>query len=194
MQYVTVRVNVAVILLVVGHIFDPVRIAFVLSCFADLIILRLDEALLTVFFEIQIILLALISRIRYDLFDFPLRMPFYAVQERDQGLYVCTVGECSQADNKLTLHTDLDMISCLSLTVFHMVFLHPHEGGVGIGLGITAPIPANLQMVFILFFLARIVKSSAKIFRKKLLQETSSPGIYVGACSKEKRWHPHPIE
>ena len=120
MQYVTVRANVAVILLVVGHIIDPVRIAFVLSCFADLIILRLDEALLTVFFEIQIILFALISRIRYDLFDFSLRMHFYAVQERDKCLYVCTVGECSHADNILTLHADLDMISCLSLTVFHM--------------------------------------------------------------------------
>ena len=65
MQNVTVRANVAVILLVAGHIFDPVRIAFVLSCFADLIILRLDEALLTVFFEIQIILFALISVFAY---------------------------------------------------------------------------------------------------------------------------------
>ncbi len=43
------------------------------------------------------------------------------------------------------------------VTVFHMIFLHPHEGGVGIGLGITAPVPANLQMVFILSFLCRYI-------------------------------------
>ena len=38
-----------------------------------------------------------------------------------------------------------------------MIFLHPHEGGVGIGLGITAPVPANLQMVFILSFVCRYI-------------------------------------
>ncbi len=61
----------------------------------------------------KIILFALIFRICYDLFDFSLRMHFYAVQERDQCLYVCTVGECSHDDNIFTLHADLDMISCL---------------------------------------------------------------------------------
>ncbi len=43
------------------------------------------------------------------------------------------------------------------VTVFHMIFLHPHEGGVGICLGITAPVPANLQMVFILSFVCRYI-------------------------------------
>ena len=40
----------------------------------------------------------------------------------------------------------LDVVSRLQLSVPHGIFFHPHEGGIRVGLGITVPVPAHLQL------------------------------------------------
>ena len=60
MQNISVRTQITVTFFVVSHIFHTVRIGFVFPRFTDLVILRFDEALLSVFFQIQIVFFTLL--------------------------------------------------------------------------------------------------------------------------------------
>src|SRR5690349_14707504 len=54
--------------------------------------------------------------------------------------------------DELIISTNLNIIAGLELTIAHVIFLHPHEGGILIGFAVTAPVlPNNLFLLFILF-------------------------------------------
>ncbi|MNG31069.1 hypothetical protein D3C84_1168110 [compost metagenome] len=53
---------------------------------------------------------------------------------------VCWTLMQTVADNELIFRSDLHIVARLELTVTHVIFFHPHESSIGIGLTETIPI------------------------------------------------------
>lgn len=54
-------------------------------------------------------------------------------------------------DDETVLYGDLDIIGRFQLPVAPMVFLHPHEGGFQVRLGIAVAVSAHDFKVFLMF-------------------------------------------
>lgn len=46
----------------------------------------------------------------------------------------------TEVNDELVPGTQLNIVACLKLTVLHVVFFHPHEGGIGIRFRVTVPV------------------------------------------------------
>ena len=72
-------------------------------------------------------------------------------KEWQKSLGVCRIWEDIIVKNKLVFSSDLKIISSLELTIFHMIFLHPHKSGIWIGFGETV-MPFKCLLIVLIFF------------------------------------------
>lgn len=137
-----------ILLLQILHIFHSPDLLFVLSGFADRIVCRFHITVLSACFQIQIIPNAFVSGIRRNI---PVACTLHSLdmlQERYERSAVCAIRESCHDGNLFTVYRQLYIIVCrLELTISHMVFFHPHEGGVLVRLGKTVPAASHFKQL-----------------------------------------------
>ena len=100
----------------------------------------LDIGFHVVLFEVFIVLLGAVAGVGGDLLWQLLVGLSEALEVGDQGGGIGRVGVKGVMEDVLVSGADLDVVAWLELTVFHVVFLHAHEGRIGIsfGVGVTS--------------------------------------------------------
>ena len=138
-------------MLVVFHVLDPADLGAEFLCLLSFIVGRLDKAGLAVGFQVQIILQALVSSIGGHFLIPLLVCQLQLPQKWAQCPYIGTVGEDLHAGDILAVDGQLDIIARFQLTVSHVVFLHPHEGGIMVRFGVAIAVISHDSELFFVF-------------------------------------------
>ena len=110
-----------------------------------------NVAVLSMCLEIQIITNAFVSGVCHNV---PVASALHSldmVQERHERSAVCAVGERCHTGNVFAVHCQLHIVCGLELTISHVVFFHPHEGGVLVCFGKAVPSASHLKQLRLVF-------------------------------------------
>src|SRR5690606_30318460 len=108
---------------------------FLLEFFVEAVVL--DEGFDAVFFQEAVVFLTAISRIGCAAGGIKAVELTVFFQMGFEGQRIGGIGMQGVVDHKLPVGAELKVVGGLELAVFHVVFLHPHESGIGIGFGVA---------------------------------------------------------
>ena len=149
--------GVVVPIVVVRHVLAAADVPFVFAGPADLIIVRFDHGPLSVVLQITVVLFAFIAGICDDGPVTEGQFIFHLPEERLQRSCIRRMPGNGQPGDICGVHTDLQVVTGLELSIHHVIFLHPHEGGVRIGLGAAVALPALMDPVCVFFDLRQML-------------------------------------
>ena len=133
------------------HILDPPELRLEFLCLLFFVRDRLNKAVLTVLFQIQIVADAFVSGICHNVTVASALHPLDMVQERNERTGIRAVGKGGNTGNVFAVDRKLDIVGRFQLAVPHMVFFHPHECSVLVGFGHTSAVISNSeQLVLVL--------------------------------------------